>query len=211
METIRSFIAIELPDELKLEISQLETRLKSGGQSRVKWVNPDSIHLTLKFLGDVEIAQIGEIKGVIEETARVISPFSLKVKNTGVFPSVKRAQIAWVGLNGDVDILLRMQRYLESGLENLGFVPESRTFSPHLTLARLRQQVTPDERQRFGQLVNDTGFEAASTINVTAISLMKSQLTREGAIYTRLALIDLKGSPAVTDLKNPSNFTGSAP
>lgn len=191
MEQIRSFIAIELPDEIKLQIDQLEARLKSGKQSWVKWVNPDSIHLTLKFLGNISTNKTAEITRAMEEAAEGISPFQLEVKGLGVFPSLKRVQVAWVGISGDIDKLGQLQQHIESNLANLGFTPESRRFTPHLTIARLRNQASLDERQSFGQLIVDTRFEAG-TINVDTISLMKSQLTREGAIYSRISLVNVK-------------------
>ncbi|MBA7627247.1 RNA 2',3'-cyclic phosphodiesterase [subsurface metagenome] len=198
MEQIRSFIAIELPDELKSELVQLEARLKSGGQFRVKWVDPNGIHLTLKFLGDIAADRVEEIVGAMEEAARGISTFQLKVKGLGVFPNPKRAQVAWVGLSGEVDKLAQLQKSVESKLVPLGFAPESRRFTPHLTLARLRNQVSPDERQRFGQLITGTAFEADCAIEVAAISLIRSQLTREGAIYTRINSARLE-KPLSTD------------
>ncbi len=198
MEQIRSFIAIELPDELKSELVQLEARLKSGGQFRVKWVDPNGIHLTLKFLGDIAADRVEEIVGAMEEAARGISTFQLKVKGLGVFPNPKRAQVAWVGLSGEVDKLDQLQKCLEPSLASLGFAPESRRFTPHLTLARLRNQVSPDERQRFGQLIAATTFEAACAIEVDTISLIRSQLTREGAIYTRINSVRLE-KPLSTD------------
>ena len=198
MEQIRSFIAIELPDELKSELVQLEARLKSGGQFRVKWVDPNGIHLTLKFLGDIAADRVEEIVGAMEEAARGISTFQLKVKGLGVFPNPKRAQVAWVGLSGEVDKLAQLQKSVESKLAPLGFAPEARRFTPHLTLARLRNQVSPDERQRFGQLITGTAFEADCAIEVAAISLIRSQLTREGAIYTRINSARLE-KPLSTD------------
>jgi len=191
MEQIRSFIAIELPDELKLALKQLEVRLKLGEQPSVKWVDPDSIHLTLKFLGNIAIDRTGEITKVMEEAAQGISPFHLEVKDLGVFPNLKRAQVAWVGISGEVDKLGQFQQRIESNLARLGFAPESRSFTPHLTLARVRNQASSDERQRFGQLIADTKFEAG-TIEVDAISLMRSQLTREGAIYSQISSVRLK-------------------
>ena len=190
MEQIRSFIAIELPDELRLKLGQLKARLKSGEQPVVKWVDPNSIHLTLKFLGNIAADRTEEITEMMEEAARGISPFHLDIKELGVFPNLKRAQIAWVGVSGEVDKLKQLQQRLESNLEHLGFTPESRAFTPHLTLARLRNQASPDERQRFGQLIAETRFEPG-TIKVDAISLMRSQLTREGAIHSRISLIKL--------------------
>ena len=191
MEQIRSFIAIELPDELKLGLGQLEAQLKSGQQSWVKWVDPDSIHLTLKFLGNIASDRAGEITGAMEEAARAVSPFHLEVKGLGVFPSLKRVQVAWVGISGEVAKLGELQQRLESNLARLGFAPESRPFTSHLTLARLRPQTSLAERQRFGQLITGTSFEAAA-INVAAISLMSSQLTSGGAIHRRISSVRLK-------------------
>ena len=197
MEQIRSFIAIELPDELKLALGQLEAQLKSGKHPWVKWVNPDSIHLTLKFLGNITVDRTGEITKAIKEATREIPPFHLEVKDLGVFPNLKRVQVAWIGISGEVDKLGQLQQRIESNLEHLGFAPESRPFTSHLTLARLRNQASLDERQGFGQLIADTRFEAG-TIKVDAISLMRSQLRREGAIYSRLSSVSLK-KPSPTD------------
>jgi len=191
MEQIRSFIAIELPDELRLKLGQLEAQLKSGKQPWVKWVNPDSIHLTLKFLGNIASDRTGEITRAIEEAAQGIPPFHLEVKDLGVFPNLKRVQVVWVGISGEVDKLGEFQQRLESNLACLGFAPESRPFTPHLTLARLRNQASLDERQRFGQLITGSRFEAGA-IEVDAINLMRSQLTREGAIYSRISSVRLK-------------------
>lgn len=198
MEQIRSFIAIELPDELKSELVRLEARLKSGGQSGVKWVDPYGIHLTLKFLGSIAVDRVEGITRAMEEAARGISPFRLEVKELGVFPNFKRVQVAWVGISGEADKLVQLQKRIESNLAPLGFAPESRPFTPHLTLARLRNQASLEERQRFGQLIADTTFEAACPIEVDAISLIRSQLTREGAIYTRINSARLE-KPLSTD------------
>jgi len=198
MEQIRSFIAIELPDELRLELRQLEAQLKAGQPSGVKWVEPDSIHLTLKFLGNIAIDRTGEITRAIEQAAQGVPPLHLEVKDLGVFPNVNRAQVAWVGIRGDTDKLGQLQQRIESNLARLGFTPESRPFTAHLTLARLRNETSLDERQRFGQLIAGTRFDGSS-IKVAAISLMRSQLTREGAIYSRISSVKLgKPSPEAT-------------
>jgi len=192
MEQVRSFIAIELPDELKLGLAQLEAQLKMSKQPWVKWVDPYSIHLTLKFLGSIAADRISEITGAMEAAVQGISPFHLEVKDLGVFPSLRRVQVAWVGISGEVDKLSQLQQHLESNLARLGFASESRPFTPHLTLARLRDRASLDERQSLGQLIASTKFEAAYTIKVDAINLMRSQLTREGAIYSRISSVGLK-------------------
>jgi len=198
MEQVRSFIAIELPDELKLELSQLVAKLKSGEQSWVKWADPYGIHLTLKFLGNVAVNMLSDITGAIEKAVQGIAPFHLEVKELGVFPNLRRVQVAWVGISGEVDKLSQLQQRIESNLAPLGFTPESRPFVPHLTLARLRDQASLAERQEFGQLITGTRFTATHNIKVNAISLMRSQLTREGAIYSRISSVGLK-NPLSTD------------
>jgi len=192
MEQARSFIAIELPGDLKTGLSQLEARLKAGDSSGVKWVDPYSIHLTLKFLGNVAVDRTGEITRAMEIAAQGMSPFDLKIKELGAFPNLRRVQVVWVGINGEVDKLSQIQQHLESNLARLGFAPESRAFTPHLTLARLRDQVSLEERQRLGQLIANTRLEEAYTFKVDAISLMQSHLTREGAIYSRISSAELK-------------------
>jgi len=191
MEQVRSFIAIELPEGLKVELIQLQGRLKLGEQSWVKWVDPNSIHLTLKFLGNIAVGRINEIIRAMEEAVLGISPFHLEVRELGAFPNFKRVQVAWVGVGGEVDKLVQLQQRIDSNLAPLGFAIETRPFTAHLTLARLRDRASPDERQRFGQLIAGARFESAYTIKVDAVSLMKSQLTREGAIYSRLSSVGL--------------------
>ena len=194
MEQVRSFIAIELPDEVKVGLAQLEAQLKLEKSPSVKWVDPSSIHLTLKFLGNIAVARISEITRAMEKAARGISPFHLEVTGLGVFPNLKRVQVVWVGIGGEVDKLGQLQQRIESNLVPLGFAAESRQFTPHLTLARLHDRASADERQRFGQLIASTKFEADYNIKVDSINLMRSQLTREGAIYSRLSSVKLRGS-----------------
>ncbi len=192
MEQVRCFIAIELPDEIKAGLKQLQAQLKSGRQTSVKWVDPYSIHLTLKFLGSVAVDRIDPITAAIGEAVQGASPFQLEVKDLGVFPNLRRVQVVWVGVSGEVDKLAPLQQRLESNLAGLGFAPEGRRFTPHLTLARVRDQASPDERERLGQIIAGTKFEAAYSFPVDAIILVRSQLTREGAIYSRISSVALK-------------------
>jgi 2'-5' RNA ligase len=190
MEKIRAFIAVELPSFLKEELGRIESILKAGNTTPVKWVDFESIHLTLKFLGDIESSRVGEIIEGIKNACVGISPFELKIKGLGVFPNPARTRIAWVGLADATDELSLLQRNIESEMEKLEYERETRKFSPHLTLARVRDQATPDERERFGNLVTATAF-SSERITVNSVSLMKSHLTRQGALYTRLGSIRL--------------------
>jgi len=197
MEQLRCFIAIKLPEEIKAGLSRLQAQLKSGKQSSVKWVDPYSTHLTLKFLGNVNLDMTSQITEAIGEAAQGASPFHLEIKGLGVFPNPRRVQVIWVGISGEVDRLLQLQKGIESALARLGFAPEARAFTPHLTLARVRDQASPDERQKLGELIAGTKFEAEYTFPVEALSLMRSQLTREGAIYSQISAIEL-GKPLST-------------
>jgi 2'-5' RNA ligase len=189
MEEVRAFIAIELPAEIKRSLGELENRLKSG-RYRAKWVAPESIHLTLKFLGNISTDSINDVTKVIEKAAMGIPPFKLAVNGLGVFPNFQRVQVIWVGVSGALDKLTQLQKRIDTGLESLGFVPETRPFTAHLTIARIRDEASPTERLSIGQLVAKTDYEGGE-FNVEAISLMKSQLTREGPIYSRLVSVTL--------------------
>jgi 2'-5' RNA ligase len=189
MEDIRVFIAIELPEEVKRILTELETRLQSK-KYPAKWVIPANIHLTLKFLGDISVNSIPDIREVMEEAALYTAPFKLGVSGAGVFPNMRRIQIIWAGINGDLTNLTELQKKLDAGLEKLGFAPESRPFTAHLTLARMRDEASPAERETAGKIIDATQFDA-SEFQVDAINLIKSELKREGPVYTRVLSVPL--------------------
>ena len=191
MEQIRCFIAIELPEELKRELSKLQSQIKATSQASVKWVDTKGIHLTLKFLGNVDVNRIPTIVETIAQARQGIAPFHLEVAGTGVFPGQKQPRVAWVGLQGDVQILLQLQERIESALVPLGFASEARSFTPHITLGRVRPEGQATEKQKLAQAVISTRFEAITPLDVKAVSLIKSQLTPTGAIYTRLDEVTL--------------------
>ena len=188
---IRSFIAIELPEEVREGLARLRSKLERDEHRFVKWVDPGGIHLTLKFLGNIPFKQVTEITKAIEEAAQGISLFHLEISGIGAFPNLKQVRVFWVGISGEVDKLSMLQQNMDSALAALGFAKEERSFVPHLTLARIRQGASPSERRSFGDLVGSTIFEDKYHIKVNAISLMKSQLTPAGAIYTRLSVVGL--------------------
>ncbi|MDO8578136.1 MAG: RNA 2',3'-cyclic phosphodiesterase [Dehalococcoidales bacterium] len=191
MEEIRCFIAIELPDDIREGLGRLIARLKSR-QPDVKWVDPAAIHLTLKFLGYVAPDRVGEITEAITDAACGIPPFSLEVKDLGVFPSLNRVRVVWIGVEGETDKLLQLQKRLETNLDILGFPPEEREFTPHLTLARVRDTASPAEREELVRLITATKASPIGSFTAKSVSLMSSQLARTGAVYTQLAAVKLK-------------------
>jgi 2'-5' RNA ligase len=194
METIRAFIAIELPAELRQELARLQAELKADNRLRIKWVNPDGIHLTLKFLGNIPVSDTDRITQAMTDAARRITPFYLKTETLGAFPNLKRVQVVWVGLGGETDKLKQLQQLIETNLTQLGFAAEQRQFKPHLTLARLGRYVSPAERQRLGELAS-TRFDMSEQMKVGSINLIRSQLTREGAVYSRISSAELLKEP----------------
>ena len=185
-EQIRSFIAIELPQNVKNGLAKLINDLEKIRHPFVKWVNPEGVHLTLKFLGNIPFKQVTEISKAIEEAAQEISPFHLEISGLGAFPNLKQPRVLWVGIKGEIDNLLKLQQNIDSALASLSFAEEKRPFTPHLTLARLRERASSAERKGFGDLVLSTSFENSYPFEIETISLMRSQLRPEGAIYTRL-------------------------
>jgi 2'-5' RNA ligase len=192
MEKIRSFIAVELPLELKQALSRLQAKMKSASGAPVRWVEPNNIHLTLKFLGDIDIEITGRITAALEDAARGTHPFDIGVSGLGVFPDLKRVRIVWVGLTGELAKLEQFQQRIEAGLAPLGFPPEGRPFTPHLTIGRVRDYARPDDRLALGELIGGMGLDREYKVGLNAVHLIKSQLTREGPIYSKISTVALK-------------------
>lgn len=192
MEKIRAFIAIELPDPVKDSLSSLEDRLRPAEHPFVKWVGPKGIHLTLKFLGNIATDQVPRIIEAITSASQGLSPLKLQIGGLGAFPNLQRPRVIWVAVTGEVDPLIALQRDIDQALVPLGFAIEKRPFSPHLTLGRLRERASSGERNSIGKLVMATESEGGPSMEVNQISLMRSTLTPSGAIYNRLASVELK-------------------
>ena len=190
-EQIRSFIAIELPEEAKKGLARLRRELERNEHKFVKWVDPQGIHLTLKFLGNIPSKRVTEITEAMKKVAQGISPFHLEISGLGVFPGLKQARVFWVGVGGELDRLSGLQQNIDSALAALGFAREERPFVPHLTLARIREGASAPEKRSFGELVGSATFEDKYPIEVEAVRLMRSQLTPAGAIYTCLSVVGL--------------------
>jgi 2'-5' RNA ligase len=192
MEKIRAFIAIELSEDIKRTLTRLQNKFKSGCQAPVRWTDPDDTHLTLQFLGDIDPGLTGRISAAMTDAAGGTHPFHLTVSGLGVFPDPGRVRVVWVGLSGDLDKLGQLQKRIESALTPLGFAAEARPFTPHLTLGRVRDQARPDERQSLGKLVSGAVSDTACALDVNSVHLIKSQLTPQGPIYTRIGSVELK-------------------
>lgn len=187
---IRSFIAIELPDEVRGALSQIQERLRESAGG-VRWVQPASIHLTLKFLGDIRPEQVEPIAVAAAGVVEGEPPFSLGLSGLGAFPNPRRPRVVWAGLEGDVERLGRLQARLEGALEPLGFPREQRAFRPHLTLGRVKDPRRPPDLSRA---LAELTVPACNSFDVHEILVYKSDLRPTGAIYTKLQHLPFAGS-----------------
>jgi len=190
-QPIRSFIAIELPEEAKKGLQRVQSELSLGRYPFVKCVSPEGIHLTLKFLGNIPEPKLAAIVKVMEQSSQGVTPFPLQITEVGAFPNMRRPRVIWVGIKGELDKLIGWQKRLDEGLVPLGFPREERPFTPHLTLARVRENCSPADRLRFGETVATAHVEIDYKFTVTSLNLMRSQLRPTGAVYSRLAEIKL--------------------
>lgn len=186
METVRSFIALELTAEIQEQLAQIQNELKKSGAD-VKWVNPSGIHLTLKFLGNVSLKLLEEIKKVINQLAEDHQRFEIELSQLGAFPKIEYPRVIWVGIKQGKEQAVQLAQDLEKRLMNLGFSPEKRTFNPHLTLGRVR---SAQNRVQLKSLLQSTTF-AQKIMSAEKITLFKSTLKPQGAIYQPLHKVSL--------------------
>lgn len=186
MEQLRAFIAVELPTRAREALGSITQDLQALAPGGVRWVRPEGIHLTLKFLGNIEFEFVGPISQAMSRCAVSIAPFDLFLSELGAFPSLKAPRVIWIGLGGALDALLGLRVSLEEELEALGYARERRPFSPHLTLGRTREGMPSPQRRRFGDDLARASVEIREELPIEEIALIQSTLTPSGAIYTRL-------------------------
>ncbi len=183
---MRSFIAIELPETTKLSLAELQQEFKNCGTD-IRWVKPENIHLTLKFLGNIEEKNVSSIVKKIEGACNKYTAFSLEISGVGVFPNTKSPRVLWVGVIGN-EVFNGLQQEIESGMASLGFQRENRKFIPHLTLGRFKSSQGKGALLDKIQLYENNRF---GLIDVMSISLMRSDLSPAGARHTRIAEVSL--------------------
>jgi 2'-5' RNA ligase len=189
--TLRLFVACELPAEMKAALASLQDALRKKGAPRLRWVRPEGIHLTLKFLGAVPQEKAAAICEALAPTVQGIPLLALSLEEVGTFGGRRGARVLWVSTQGDLEPLGRLQQRVEKALEPLGFPPERRPFSPHLTLARVPDSAGSDERQTVWELAKTIEVPPAPAVTIDELSLMRSILGPGGAVYERVAAFPL--------------------
>lgn len=188
---MRTFIAIELPQEIRNSLASLQEQLRSSGAD-VKWVAPVNIHLTLKFLGEIDEKKLDEVSKIIDDIAKNKTTFAIRITSLGAFPKINYPRVIWVGIDkGDMETK-EIANDLEEAIAKIGIPKEDRPFSSHITIGRLR---SPQNRERLvkelNKLVDDFGKQNLE-FSVTKITFFKSTLTPKGPIYDILKEAHLK-------------------
>jgi len=156
----------------------------------VAWVVPGNLHLTVKFLGAVADGRIGSIVGALTGTAADVSPFDANFAGLGAFPSATRARVVWAGVTGGAGAMVDLAVRVDAALAALGFARDERPFSPHITLGRVRQ---PGRNPALTQDLRSAAGQEFGRLHVAGVSLMRSELLAQGARYTELATVSLRG------------------
>ncbi len=189
-EQIRTFIAMSLPTAVQQGLARVQQQLKQG-RPPVRWVAPDKIHVTLNFLGEIPAEQVPGVGDAAARAAAAAVPFEIEAVGIGVFPNPRRPRVIWVGLAGELDALRALQAGLSRELAALGFPPEDRPFSPHLTLGRMRQQAGLSEVRALGEAVTRTAVPSLGRWLVREVRVIRSDLRPEGPLYTTLRAVVL--------------------
>ncbi len=182
---MRCFVAIDIDDTIRAGLSDLQKRLAGQLDVRkgdVKWVSPEAIHLTLKFLGETRDEQIVEVCRIVADVAGRHKGFDLDVESVGCFGG-RSARVLWVGAGLDCDALLQLQEDIERQLEQVGWPREQRKFSAHLTLCRIRNARAGVKIAKLAGQYKDFSLGAMSA---DSVSVYRSELTPKGPIYTVL-------------------------
>ena len=188
-DTFRAFIAIDLPESVKIFLSEAQEALKVY-RFRVKWVRPQNIHLTLKFLGNTATADTDKIVAAMTQATKNCPVMSLAAKGIGVFPNARRPRVIWAGLKGQVEALANLQQTLDAHLADAGFPAETRAFKSHLTLGRVKGKMAP---ARMKAAIDELEKFESEPFEINQVVLFKSDLRPTGAVYTKVQAIAFEG------------------
>ena len=188
--TVRTFVAVEISSEIRTRAAQLMARLNTTS-AKVRWVEPHNMHLTLKFLGDVDLLEIPELCQAVSDAVANLPPFEIEARGAGVFPDLHSPRTVWLGIGRGTDEMVELHAAVERGLTGLGFRRDQRRFRPHLTLGRVRG-TGPGNRDLAERVAEQADF-AGGVASVEAVVVFSSELGRDGPTHEALATAMLNG------------------
>ncbi|HNP59546.1 MAG TPA: RNA 2',3'-cyclic phosphodiesterase [Nitrospirales bacterium] len=187
--SLRVFLAVELSLDLCRKVREFQQQLQNF-LPHVNWVRPESIHLTLKFLGNVDASMVDQVLTALEPIGKSQPPFTLEIQGLGVFPHVRRPRIFWIGCTGDIPALLNLVSGVEGALDPLEFPSEEKPYVPHLTLARIKH-----DNSQVGKVLTHSGLleqpQNLGILPVARITLFRSNVTTIGVEYIPLWAVPL--------------------
>lgn len=193
MSVIRAFIALDIPKEIQECLATVSDQLiNQVGGSSVRWVEPKNIHLTLKFLGDVSLNNIEILKESIKTEASPHKPMIFSVGGLGAFPKVRNPRVIWVGVEAPPE-MIDLQRGIDAQTSRIGYAPDRRPFSPHLTLGRVTRNAKAREIRKIADVIASSKIGYLGVGRVNAVHLYRSDLKPDGAVYTRLFSATFEG------------------
>ncbi len=193
-EILRTFIAIELDETLRVALKTVQDKFKRQmPPDAVRWVAPEGIHLTLKFLGDTPRGRVPEVVSALRRACAGFAPFEFSVEGRGCFPNYRRPRVIWAAVRERGQMLARLNQAVEREVAPLGWPTEDRAFSPHLTLGRVTRNADSRAEAAVGQVVERSVVEQIGMQRVTAVKLIISNLRPSGAVYSTLASAELAG------------------
>lgn len=180
MATIRAFIAVEIDNQTKQKILELISIFKKSNAD-IKWITDDQIHLTLKFLGNIDKDKVREISDSISDISDNFNSFKIAFSRIGAFPSLNHPAVIWLGIDKGAESLKTLNEKIETALEKLGFERESREFKPHLTLGRVKSNKNMSD---LTKLLEETTFCFGNDTQINKLTLLQSDLSPKGAIHS---------------------------
>ncbi|HLO34102.1 MAG TPA: RNA 2',3'-cyclic phosphodiesterase [Anaerolineales bacterium] len=191
MSLLRAFIAVEIPLGIRQMVCDATSALQKKIGPHVRWVPMENMHLTIKFLGDIAPSNVDLLSQMLLAEAELFHCFELRFEGLGSFPSLKRPRVIYIGIQAPA-ALEALQRGVESASHRLGYESEERGFSPHLTIGRVKQNVTGTEQQTIRHALEETKIDSLGVARVDSVHLYKSDLKPAGSVYTRLFSAPLK-------------------
>jgi 2'-5' RNA ligase len=210
LSQIRVFIAIELPEDLRAGLGSLQSQFGAAADA-AKWVAPDLLHVTVRFLGGIDPDRLPAVESAARETASAFDPFSLDVGRPGAFPNERNPQVLWVGLEGDAGLsaLERLHGVLERSLDERGFGCEDKPFVPHISVARATERARPEGRRALGTALANVRSRpggARRSFPVQSLTVMRSDLGPGGPRYTPLVRVPLRFAGSTGEAATPERL-----
>ena len=193
MSLLRAFIALEIPAKVQKNIHHATSNLRSEIGSLIRWIPAENVHLTLKFLGDISSANVQFLTQMIRVEADAHKCFDIRLTGLGSFPSPKRPRVIYIGIQAPAE-LEALQHAVESAAHRLGYVSEARSFSPHLTVGRVKNalRISATDQQNIRRALEKTKIDSLGTARVDSVHLYKSDLKPTGSVYTKIFSAPLK-------------------